>query len=327
VAALSSTLRVEELRNEEMDRWDRFVASSPQGTVFSESIWLQMLGYPFRILACYKGQDLVGGMAVFEDSQRPRATMGLPPFTPFQGILFRDAVGMKPVTRESSEKKTSFALIQALHERYDRITVPLHYTYGDIRPFYWDTYGQSNEYSAVVRYTYVVDLRDPERAWTNMDDNTRFEVRKAEKHGSTVEESDDFAAFQGMHRRTFERQGADHEIEGRLLGRVYEALKSAGRCQLFLARNQEGFQTSGVLALWDRKRAYYMFGASEPEHRNDGSASLTLWKVFQCMGQRLPEMDMVGCNSPKRGAFKAGFGGRLAHYFVMSLDRSSHPLK
>jgi hypothetical protein len=34
--------------------------------------------------------------------------------------------------------------------------------------------------------------------------------------------------------------------------------------------------------------------------QEDGSASLTLWRVFQSMSQRFPEIDMVGCNSAWR---------------------------
>jgi hypothetical protein len=318
---MSSTLEVRELGADEMDLWDHFVASSPQGTIYSENLWLKLLGCPFRVLGCYKGGELVGGIAVCEDPARPRSTLHVPPFTPFQGILLRAPRAMRYTTRESMERKISFALIQSLHCLYDNLTLAHHYNYEDIRPFYWETYRQPQEYRAFVAYTYIVDLRDIDRAWSNLDDKTRCVVHKAEKCGSSVAESDDFAVFERLHQLTFERQGASHGIEGRLLPRVYDATRAAGRCQLFLAHNREGAPTSGVLAIWDANRAYYMFGASDPMYRSDGSASLTLWRVFQSMSKRFPEIDMVGCNSPKRGAFKAGFGGTLKHYFVVTLEK------
>ena len=315
-----SALEVRELEVTGLEAWDRFVTASPQGTLFSESLWLKLCGFPFRVFGCYKGEEMVGGAAVFESASR-QDTMGLPPLTPFQGVLFRDHSAMKPPGKESLEKKISAALIEALERQYRNLTLAHHYSYEDIRPYYFHTYGQKSEYTAVVRYTHLVDLRDIERTWSNIDDNTRYEIHKAEKRGSTVAESDDFSLFDGMHQRTFERQGVERDIPADLLGRMYKRLQQEKRCQLYLARNAQGAATSGVLAVWDSKRAYYLLGASEPEHRNDGSASLALWTVFRRMAERFPEIDLVGCNSPKRGAFKAGFGGVLKHYFVVSLQR------
>jgi hypothetical protein len=154
-----------------------------------------------------------------------------------------------------------------------------------------------------------------------MDDNTRCEIHKGEKRGNVVEESDDFELFDIIHQRTLERQGIKRNyIMSEQLARMYAKLKAKNRCQLFLARNSEGSPTSVCLTIWDNKRAYHWLAGSTPELRNDGSASLTLWTVFQYVSQRLPEIDLVGCNSPKRAAFKAGFGGELRAYFVTALS-------
>ena len=313
-------LAVRELEALELDTWDRFVRESPQGTIFSESLWLKLLGYPFRILACYKGDEIVGGVAVFEDELRSN-TMETVPLTSFQGFLFRNNGFMKPPLREKLEKKVSFGLIEGLEHRYRNVTLCHHYSFEDVRPFYFHTYGQDSMYSVTVRYTSVVDLSDMNRAWSKMENNTHCEIHKGEKRGNSVQESDDFEIFDRMHRRTFERQGIERDIPSEFLARVYAELKKENRCQLFLAQNSVGSPTSACLAVWDNKRAYHWLAASEPEHRNDGSASLTLWTVCQHMSERFPEIDLVGCNSPKRGAFKAGFGGTLRHYFVTALSR------
>jgi hypothetical protein len=313
-------LEVRELEAGQFNTWNRFVERSPQGTIFSESLWLELCGFPFRIFACYKGDVIAGGVAVFEDESRD-STMATVPLTPFQGFLFRDNGFMNPPLREKLEKKVSFALIDALERRYRNISLCHHYNFHDVRPFYFHTYGQGNEYTATVRYTSVVDLTDMNRAWSNMDDNTRCEIHKGEKRGNRVGESNDFELFDDIHRRTLERQGVKRDIPSEQLAGMYAKLKEENRCQLFLARNSAATTTSACITIWDNKRAYHWLAGSAPEHRNDGSASLTLWTVFQHMSERLPEIDLVGCNSPKRGAFKAGFGGTLRHYFVTALSR------
>ena len=56
-------LTVRELQPAQLSIWDRFVEQSPQGTIFSESLWLEICGLPFRGFACYKGDVIVGGVA------------------------------------------------------------------------------------------------------------------------------------------------------------------------------------------------------------------------------------------------------------------------
>jgi lipid II:glycine glycyltransferase (peptidoglycan interpeptide bridge formation enzyme) len=261
----------------------------------------------------------VGGIAVFED-ERENSTMGMVPLTPYQGFLFRNNSFMKPPLKEKLEKKISFALIEALEERYRHITICHHYNFFDVRPFYFHTFGRNAVYNLTARFTSVVDLTDMNRAWSRMEDNAHCEIHKGEKRGNTVEESDDFEVFDRIHRRTFKRQGIERSTPTQLLTHMYAKLKNEKRCQLFLARNLDGNPTSASLEIWDNKRAYHCLAASEPDHRNDGSASLILWTVFQRMSERLSEIDLLGCNSPKRGAFKAGFGGTLKNYFVTSLS-------
>jgi hypothetical protein len=318
----TGSLVVRELGEHEGTEWDRFVAASPQGTIFSETIWLQAIGSPFRIFGCYKGVDLVGGTVVVED-EKAEITRGIVPLTPYQGILFRDHSRTKRPTRHSLEMRITGALLDELEQRYRDILLINHYTFHDLRPFYFRTYGTENEYDVHVRYTHIVDLRDLQSTWAAMDDNTHWEIRKAEKGGITVCLSNDFECFTAIHQHTFERQGVDHDIPSEWLTRIYELLHREGRCQIYLAFNPEGKATSGLFVVWDNKRAYFLLGGSEPAFRNNGSASLALWTAFQSISKRVPEFDLEGCNSPRRGSFKAGFGGQLRHYFWVSLRRTS----
>jgi hypothetical protein len=70
--------------------------------------------------------------------------------------------------------------------------------------------------------------------------------------------------------------------------------------------------------MWDTKRAYYIFGASNPEKIGDGASSLTLWTAFENLSPRFKEIDMVGANDYKIALFKRGFGGRLVPYFLVA---------
>ena len=74
---------------------------------------------------------------------------------------------------------------------------------------------------------------------------------------------------------------------------------------------------SAVMFLFDNKRAYYLFGATDPQYRSStASTKLILEQVFySSFTRKLPEIDFVGCNSPERGYYKLSFGGDLTPYF------------
>ncbi len=318
---------VRELTPAQFPLWDRFVAASPQGAIYSETLWLRAGLSPFRIFGCYKGDELVGGVAALESADG-RDLLPVAPLTPFQGILFRDLRDSKLPARYSLEMQITQALLDVLEKRYRQVNLVHHYAYHDLRPFFFRTFGALDRYEVDVRYTLVVALNDLAAAWSAMDSNTHCEVHKAEKNQVRIEAGGDFECFLDMHRRTFERQGQEVDAPEELIRGLYSALKNQERCRLYLARLPSGQVTSGMLAIWDAKRAYYQMGASEPAYRNNGSASLVLWHAFQDLRTRLNlfELDMVGCNSPRRGAFKTGFGGQLRHYFALRLVRNASPV-
>jgi len=106
--------------------------------------------------------------------------------------------------------------------------------------------------------------------------------------------------------------------------RVTENLARLGKARMFVtfdSKNEPGFC---AVYLIDSKRAYYLFGSGDPEHQGDAAGTLVHWNAFQLLkNSGISEVDLVGANSPNRGAFKVSFGGRLVPYFDLKLDRSS----
>ena len=53
---------VRNLEATEYRNWDKFVANSPQGTLFHKSYWLESSGREFRIYGYFKGEELFAGL-------------------------------------------------------------------------------------------------------------------------------------------------------------------------------------------------------------------------------------------------------------------------
>ena len=321
---MAQNLSIRILDKNEYMEWDGFVKNSPQGSLFSSIMWLEMYGEPYKIFASFKGKEMVGGAAIIEDGTG-KNTSPLVYFTPYQGILYRDNGSMNISDRISLEKNIAVCLIEELEKIYRNISLYNHWNFKDARAFYWHCYGRvGDEYVVTLRYTSVIDISDIEKAFNCMDDDTRYEIRKAEKNLIKVVQEDDFVSFDRLHDVTFKRQGIERpEHEEKLVKKIYEALKKDGRCKIYFAKTKEGVISASAMIIWDNKRAYYMFGATDPETRNNGATSLLLWTIFkELCAQGFKEIDLVGVNSPNRGRFKMGFGGALIPYLLIQRKRS-----
>ena len=136
-------------------------------------------------------------------------------------------------------------------------------------------------------------------------------------------EWDDFIEY---YIKTFARQNlelgtqfnVDLQIIKRLVLGLYE--KKLGR--MFISYTQEG--QAGSIAFFgiDHNRAYFLFGANNPDLRNEHTGTAVLWDSFKLLcSDGISEVDLEGINSPARGWFKLSFGGTLVPYFKLNWNR------
>lgn len=267
--------------------WDSFVETSPQGTIFSTTKWLRLIGQPFRIYGYYKNGKLLGGMANFDQ---------LAPLTPFQGILVADIPGAKYTTTISLHNEVATALLPYAPKSFYN-----HYTFPDIRPFKWAGW------QCDIRYTYVVDLTDMDKLWEGLEKQTRYEINHASKTYQTFM-TPDVGVFNSLYSETFKRKGIERPVDSEMVQGLCWTLNAAIFCSLSL-------DSVGSMAILveDNKRAYYILGASDDTGH---TSSLTLWTAFEKSTRAgIKEIDLVGCNNEQIGLFKRGFGGKLIPYF------------
>ena len=139
---------------DEYKMWDRFVAASPQGTLFHKSCWLETSGKEFRIYGYFKGEELIAGVPiVFGDSKLGIKRSLHPPLTPYLGVVFRESQA-KYVKRISDEKEMSRTIAARIKKDFGFIHFNFAPSFTDLQPFIWEGF------SSGVRYTYLLDLNN-----------------------------------------------------------------------------------------------------------------------------------------------------------------------
>jgi len=309
------------------ERWDWFVASSPQSNVFCSTPFLDALGEEYDLLLIEEEGSLQLGAVVVKQDGKPICAPY--PFTLYHGLLFDASKSNLPQhSRIRWGLEVTDYLLSVMEKHYDRISFCLHYTVEDLRSIQWFHYHESQKglFNVELRYTGILDLQ----TINNFDEYLlairkvrRYEYRQALSDGLTIEVSDDITILNQLHKRTFERQGITRSPEEeRLLLSISQAAISHGFGQLLVCRNKSGIIIAATLFLYDNKCGYYLFGANNPEFRNNfGGTYLLLENIRQCKERGLSKVDFAGINSPNRGDFKISFNAKPVPYFVTTWEK------
>ena len=309
--------------------WDSFLASSPDSSIFLTSTYLRNAGVPLGLYAVYNSNELRALVALAENSDGSAAVSD--DLIVYSGLCLGSPALNQVHSQTLSERhEITYFVAEQLALIYRNINFSLSPSITDIRPFLWYNYGQEQErYLIDVRYTSYLSISDFRSATKNEDIGVynkasvarRQQIRYARRDGVFTEEFQDVTVFIDFYRKTMARQGEnleDSKIER--MRELVDKLLATGHARMYGARTSKGDLGSVAVFGIDTLRAYYLFGANDPEFRNTPTGTSVLWDAFFSLSSLgVEEVDMEGVNSPRRGWFKLSFGGDLRPYYQVCM--------
>jgi len=307
--------------------WDNYVINSENGTVFSYSDFLLSLKTKPTVYYCYKKQEIKAGVVLLETDQG--ASTCLHNFVIYNGILFTPPIKEQNRHQVNSEQfRITTFIAEQLPVLYNDVFMALHPTIVDIRPYLWVNYGTGlPKYNVSVRYTSYVNIKDFSCAgsledisiYNEASYSRRQEIRYGIRKNVATKEEFDCGKFVKFYLKTMKHQ--DMVVSNKTLeemGNLITSLYKAQLGKMFVSYTNEGVVGSMTFFAIDNKRAYYLFGANDPEMRNKHTGTMVLWDAFKILSQAgVNEIDLEGINSPYRGWFKLSFGGDIRTYYEM----------
>ena len=301
---------------DEYGAWDAAVLSCPSAALFHTTAWLAAGGKPFDIYGAFDGEELVGGfVAEYETLKNGVRISARSRLTPYSG----QAVFVSPRRRSSeitARKAIAALAAERLKQDLKRVNVRLSPFTPDVQPYVWAGF------SAVVRYTYLVDVSCASTAWENLDENHRRSIKLAEKSGLSLDEGVRAEDCVELFRASRESPGRWKD----LLGGYARALSPLGFCKNFGIRDSDGTLVSAIFLVWDRYRTYYLLGGFKQSGDKISRAATTygLWKAMSFTREELglKTFDLEGSMIPGVELFFRKFGGELVPYYTISWGRS-----
>ncbi len=196
------------------------------------------------MLAVEKGEEIVGGVALYEEDT-PGGTRVSPRLLLYYNGPVLVGLDSRYPYRATSEHVRILGELQAWLSGagYGRLTLKCPPGFQDVRALV------SAGWAVRPTWSYVVPIADLDESWSRIEQNLRRLVRRAEKEGITATEDDDFESFFRLHASTMDRKDRGVYLGADRFERYYRALSEQGKATLFHARLADGTAVATALVL------------------------------------------------------------------------------
>lgn len=308
-------------------KWDNFVDNSPNGTFFSNSKYLNSLKLNIHAYYCYKKEHISAAILCIVSSDS-KSIIG-DDLIIYDGLIFEDMSHLNVSQKRSEIFKIQTFVAEQFLLKYDKIKFSLHYSIKDIRPFIWVNYGKKlSTYIVKNRYTSIIDISEFHYdthfedllIYKNSSVARRQEIRLAKKKNVFTRKTDNIDNFLNFYKMTLGRQNIN--VPNEKLKKIECLIRSLfieKKLIMLESLNEDMNVGSMAIFLIDNKFAFYLFGANNPQMRNQHTGTAVLWDSFFILNEiGIKKIDLEGVNSPNRGWFKLSFGGSLENYFQVN---------
>ena len=315
-------LGVVELAPDQLDRWSQFVRDSPSGSAYSLSAYLAALcsagGGRYAILAALRGQEIVGGVAVYERSSPVGSFVGPRLLLYYNGLVLREYQTRYPSERTARHTETTTALAEALEKKgYGRLELRCRSTFTDARPLL------ERGWRVSPSYTYTVPLTDLTAQWDRVEQNLRRLIDRGRELGLTITVNEDFESFFRLHHATSVRKGAPLYLSADAFRRYYDELRAHDLCRLYHARLPDGRVAASQLVLTGHRVTHTVSAAAEAELQQTGANAFLRWSAFEDLASLgHTANDLTDASLGPVAHFKGQFGGELETNLVASRPMS-----
>ena len=308
----------------EFPEWNRLLAKSAEGSVYGMPEYLDALceaaGGRFRILAVRGGDELLGGIGLYERGSGSRAYVSPRLLLYYNGVALRAYDTRYPSQRTARHTEILRVLCAGLARLgLGRVVLRCRSPLTDVRMFL------ARGWAARPQYSYVVPLSDLDVLWARTEQNLRRLVDRCASQGLSITEDDDFDAFFRLHAQVHERKGARIYLPAAAFRRFFERLRSQNLARLFHARLPGGESISAQLVLLGpHPVTHTVSAAADAAHRKLGATAFLRWNVFKrlaAMGFTANDLTDADLNPVTH--FKAQLGGDLQMGFLLQAPESA----
>lgn len=282
------------------------------GTLFNRLDWLEIFSHQMNILGFFdNGDNLVGGVSIYEERRWGLKIFRRAPFTPTCGPFLK-VRARNPVALLEERRKTLDCIIAYLkHENPAICMLPLDQRISDTLPFFW------GGFKVIPNFTFQLSLTTPySQIEANMSAKCRGHIGKARKDGLVVEKLSDYAIVRELVLKTFGRQ--EKSIQTAVLDKILYKYAKPGNSFAF-ATFRNDVPIAATFLVHDATIAYLLLAGYDNAIKHHGAGALCVSEAIKhARALGLETFDFEGSIIPQIETYFRGFGGQLMPYFTVN---------
>jgi len=311
--------------------WNSFVESSPQGTIFSNTDYLESSQANYQLYFVYRGEDIRAGVALCLSNDGKDII--LDDFVIYNGIMFHFDPEQKETSAKLERQTITEYIIEKLTKLYKNIEISLAPQFEDLRPFLWHNYGsrkQDETFKLNLRYTSYLNIAEfrsnknifKMQLFKEMGRLRRRRIKEAIKNEAIVTEKGNLDYLINFYEHTLEKENV--KISTKKINRIkllHSKLNELDLGKTFFVIEKDNFVSYVISVCYDNKRSYALFASGNPESDLRYPGTFAYWNAakYLSISKQIDILDLEGLNSPRRSWFKIGLGGSINNYFEVSL--------
>lgn len=306
--------------------WDLFLEKTENQNIYSSSEFLKNNTKPLKKFFIKKKDEIFASFHLFVDDKV--INLGDKIYTP---LNFKYFTKQNP----SSVKYKKFEIIDEyakfIKDNFHSGDICLDHSTNDLRPFNWINFDEKKKIFFIkeVRYTTIIELKNNDilssydeivncKSYKNFSRSLKQQISKTLDFKFDFKENYDDVFFQNTLEKTFKTQDKTVDVDINLLKKVYNDLYKNKKLFMFINYDNNkklSYCIFGVIG----KNALYLNGGRVNNSNDDTSLSHNLIMSLSALKKKGVEtVDLEGINSPKRGFWKLGFGGKIKPYYHLS---------
>jgi hypothetical protein len=315
-------VEVRALEQDAWPAWEKFVAAAPGGSVYSLPGYLDALctagGGSFRIIGVMRGEEIVGGVALYERPSRGGVFVSPRLLLYYNGLVVRRYETNYPSEATARHVKILTAVETSLSGMGLGSVNLRSRAVQDVRPFV------AKGWTVAPSYSYVVPL-DLIAAWGRVEQNLRRLIDRARNAGMTAGDGDDdFDDFFRLHEATLDRHGAGAYLPREAFRGFCAALRRNGLGKLLQVRTKDGAPAAAQLTLLGPHAVSHTACAgADPELNKQGASAFLRWSAFEALAKLgYQGNDLTDATLNPVTHFKSQLGGALELSLVLQSPRT-----
>lgn len=300
--------------------WEGLIRQSPQAAIYALPSYLDIIASGWQGIEVWRDQDLLAVMPILVKRKKGFSYALQPSFSQYWGIFFSADFPEGNYKAFSLKRKVIQAAIAAIPKEIKWFLSGFAPEFDYPLPFQWENFDIRN------RYTYRIALdKSIVEIEKNFGNDTRYDIRKAEKEGIRVSEN---SIGTGLMRLIDENHDSGkillQEAEKETLVRLIPFLIDNGLGHVFEANSNDGKLIAAALTASFAGKTMYLMSAQSIEGKSSGAMSLVLKTAIAKAAETDHIFDFEGSMIEGIEGFFRGFGGSPIPYSI--IEKNQLPL-